>query len=380
MSSRGPLDGVSVLDMSALGPGPFCGMYLAGHGADVIEIRRPGPVDSVADPSVVFSRGKRSIVVDIRVPEGAEVVARLSEHADVLLESNRPGVLERRGLGPERLLTRNPRLVYARLTGWGQHGPRAEDAGHDINYIAGAGMLGAIAGPDDDRPIPPMNIVGDFASGSLMAALGIVMALYERQWTGRGQVVDAAMVDGAALLLAAQIEEFNGGVWAGRGRTMLSGRAPFYSTYRCSDGHWFAVGAIEPHFYENLLKVLGIDDVDVGAQFDPDGWDALRARFAERFAQYPSDHWAERVDGVDACANPVLELDQLVDDPHLVARGTIGVDDAGMTVRPAPRLGEHVAAVHGRRPVPGGDTRAVLVERGFTDVEVDQLIELAAVR
>ena len=260
---KGPLSGMKVIDMSALGPGPFCGMLLADHGADVIGVSRPstdGP-----DPSGWFSRGKRSIVVDLRSPEGPGVIFQLCETADVLIESNRPGTLERRGLDPDELLSVNPRLVYTRLTGWGQHGPYANRVGHDINYIAVAGALGAIG---NGEPVPPLNIVGDFASGALMAMIGITLALLERERTGRGQVVDAAMVDGAALLLSAQLAEFSDGQWQGRGGSTLSGAAPFYGAYECSDGRWFAVGAIEPRFYAAFLQALGLGDVALESQYD----------------------------------------------------------------------------------------------------------------
>lgn len=227
-----PLTGVRVLDLSALGPGPFCSMLLADFGADVIAVERPAPPHPF-DPAKSLSRGKRSVVVDLRAPGGAEVIARLADAADVLLESNRPGTMERRGLGPDVLCERNPRLIYTRLTGWGQDGPYRDRAGHDINYAAIAGTLGVIG---DDRPIPPLAMLGDLAGGSLFAALGIVMAIYERTVTGRGQVIDASIADGSALLNLTNLAEFNAGIWAGRGRHILPGSAPFYGPYPCADG------------------------------------------------------------------------------------------------------------------------------------------------
>ncbi|HEY2830951.1 MAG TPA: CaiB/BaiF CoA-transferase family protein, partial [Sporichthyaceae bacterium] len=253
-ATAGPLHGVRVLDLSALGPGPFCSMLLADFGADVLSVERPTTLP--LDPAAYLSRGKRSAIVDLRTTRGPEVIARLADHADVLLESNRPGTLERRGLGPDVLCARNPRLIYARLTGWGQDGPYAERAGHDINYIAIAGSLGVVG---DETPVPPLAMVGDLAGGSLVTAFGIVAALFERTVTGRGQVIDSAIVDGAALLNSTWLAEVNAGIWAGRGKHLLSGASPFYGVYQCADGGYFAVGAIEDKFYAAFLAALGLD-------------------------------------------------------------------------------------------------------------------------
>ena len=317
-------------------------------------------------------------MVDLRSPQGAEVIARLADQSDVLLESNRPGTLERRGLGPDVLLRRNPRLVYTRLTGWGQRGANASKVGHDINYIAGAGLLGTIASVDDERPIPPMNLMGDFASGAMMAALGSIMALLERERTGVGQVVDAAMVDGAALLLSAQIHEFNVGSWNGRGKGSISGAAPFYGTYRCADGRWFAVGAIERRFYREFLSALGLLDEPVEREWEQDNWPSLRARVARVFETKSRDEWTKVFEHIDGCGSPVLELDELADDPHLSERGTVVRHDGTIRVAPAPRLSLHDHNAE-RRPMPaasGGDnvTSAVLLEHGFTSDEVRELL------
>jgi alpha-methylacyl-CoA racemase len=299
------------------------------------------------------------------------------------LESNRPGTLERRGLGPDVLLRRNPRLVYTRLTGWGQRGPNASKVGHDINYIAGAGLLGAIASVDDERPIPPMNVLGDFASGSLMAALGTIMALFERERTGVGQVVDAAMVDGGAMLLSAQIHEFNVGSWNGRGKTSLSGAAPFYGTYRCADGGWFAVGAIELRFYRAFLSALGLLDEPVEREWEQANWPSLRSRVARVFETKSRDEWTEVFEHIDGCGGPVLELEELADDPHLSERGTVVRHDGTIRVATAPRLSRHDRSAD-TRPLPaasgaGNVTSAVLLENGFTSDEVRELLAAATI-
>ncbi len=366
-SADGPLSGIRVLDMSALGPGPFCSMLLSDFGAEVIAVERPEAPSF--DPAASMSRGKRSVVVDLRAPRGAEVIARLADRCDVLLESNRPGTMERRGLGPDELCARNPRLIYTRLTGWGQDGPYSHRAGHDINYTAVSGALGTIGRRD---PVPPLAFVGDLAGGSLMAAFGIVMALLERNVTGRGQVIDAAIADGSALLNTTQLAEFNAGMWAGRGSHILSGAAPFYGVYACSDGRYFAVGAIEPKFYTQFLAALGLDDADIKRQMEPSAWPELRRRVAEIFAARPRCHWTKVFAGIDGCGTPVLELDELAEDPHLSARGTIVTQDGEITAAPAPRLSRTPGRLRPRSQR-GGDTGTVLSEAGFTSEEVAAL-------
>jgi alpha-methylacyl-CoA racemase len=364
----GPLSGIRVLDTSALGPGPFCSMILSDFGADVVTVERPETPSF--DPAKFLSRGKRSTVVDLRARRGSEVIARLADHADVLLESNRPGTMERRGLGPDELCARNPKLIYTRLTGWGQDGPYSRRAGHDINYTAVAGTLGVVGG---DAPVPPLAMVGDLAGGSLMAALGIMMALFERTVTGRGQVIDAAIADGAALLNTTQLAELNLGVWAGRGQHLLSGVAPFYGVYPCFDDTYFAVGAIEPKFYAQFLGALGLDDVDLSRQMDPACWPELRRRVAKIFGNKPRSHWSEAFADIDGCGSPVLDLDELADDPHLQARGTIVTENGQVAAAPAPRLSRTPGVL---RPSPtrrGVDTRAVLAEAGFTPEDVAEL-------
>jgi alpha-methylacyl-CoA racemase len=332
----GPLAGVSVIDVSTMGPGPFASMVLADFGAEVIEIRRPVPGE--VDAADQFVRGKDQLTIDLRAPGGAELIARLTDTADVFLESYRPGTMERRGLGPAELMERNPRLVYTRLTGWGQDGPYAPRAGHDINYVAIGGPLGAVG---FDTPVPAMNLLGDFASGSFPAVLGTVLALLARERTGRGQVVDAGMVDGAAYLLFAQFCELGRGEWQGRGTGLLSGVAPFYGVYQCADGQWMSVGAIERKFYAQLLDGLGLGRELLDRQHDRAHWPAARAAIAEVFATRPRDHWAAMFAGTDACAYPVLELAETASDAHVTARGSVQMDDEGRpNVRPAPRLSE----------------------------------------
>jgi alpha-methylacyl-CoA racemase len=358
-----------VLDLSALGPGPFCSMLLADYGADVVSVVRPNP--EPFDPAPMFSRGKRTVVVDLRADGGPEVLRRLAGGVDVFLEGFRPGTMERRGLGPEQLLADNPRLVYARLTGYGQRGPYAMRAGHDITYIAVAGALGAIGRTE---PIPPLNIVGDFAGGSVNAAMGIALALFERERTGRGRVVDAAMVDGAALLMMAQLAFHGLGQWDGLGTSTLSGNAPYYGSYRCADGRWFAVGAIEDRFYLELLGLLGLDPTGVADRDDPANWPHLREQFASVFAAEPRDHWTKVFGDSDACGAAVLAIDELVDDPHLSARSTVVVHDGLAQPSPAPRFGTAGSTLD---PLPvrsrpsGPTTRAVLAQSGFSDAEID---------
>lgn len=367
----GPLHGVRVLDMSALGPGPFCSMLLADFGAEVIAVERPQPPPF--DVSPFFARGKRSAVVDLRAPGGTEVISRLADHVDVLLESNRPGTMERRGLGPDVLCARNPRLIYTRLTGWGQHGPYRDRAGHDINYIGIAGVLSVVGDAASAAPVPPLALLGDIAGGSLFAAYGITMALLQRGRTGLGQVIDSAIVDGAALLNTPQLAELNTGRWAGRGQHLLSGNAPFYGVYECADGGYFAVGALEPKFYAQFIAALDLDDLPVGDQLDPAGWPELRQRVAEIFRNKPRAHWVEVFAEIDGCGSPVLELDELAHDPHLRERATIRSDGDGLSAAPAPRLSRSPSQP---RPAParrGADTRAVLTEAGFSAAELTEL-------
>lgn len=358
-----PLDGIRVIDVSSLGPGPFCSMLLADYGAEVISVRRPDP--EPFDPGPMFSRGKRTIVVDLKADGGPDVIRRLVRESDVFLEGYRPGVMERLGVGPKVLLTENPRLIYARLTGYGQTGPYASRVGHDINYISIGGGLGAIG---RDAPVPPLNILGDFAGGSTNAVLGILLALLQRRETGAGQVVDAAMVDGVALLLSAQLAFNAKGSWEGRGRSELSGNAPHYAAYECADGRWFSIGAIEERFYREVLDALGVEESNVPDRSDPANWPHLRRLFATAFAQHPRAHWTALFSTIDACGSPVLEIDELADDPHLRARGSVLTQDGVVQAAPSPRFGATAFPTRSKPAAP--DTKGVLHDLGISDDEV----------
>ena len=367
-----PLRGIKVLDVSALGPGPFASMLLSDYGADVVAVERPrngaaGPED-VSD---LFNRGKRCVTVDLRGEHGSEVVRRLASAADVFLEGYRPGTMERRGLGPEVLLADNPRLIYTRLTGWGQSGPYSPFAGHDINYIAIGGVLGVVG---DKSPVPPLNLLGDFAGGSLMAVTGTVLALFERERTGRGQVVDAAMVDGAALLVSAQLAEHSRGAWRGRGQSLLSGKAPFYGVYRCSDGAWFSVGAIEAKFYVRLLDGLGLPLDLVPLQYDETSWDNTRTLISDIFSTRPRQHWEAVFMGTDACAFPVREIAELADDPHLRSRGTVIRRGGAVAAAAAPRLSVTPPAASATDQDAVGDARSAFADFGVGEEDLDRYV------
>jgi alpha-methylacyl-CoA racemase len=369
------LQGIRVIEMAGLAPAPFCGLILADFGADVVRVDRvgAGSVDQLA-------RGKRSVAVNLKSPEGVETVLRLAERADVLLEPYRPGVMERLGLGPDVACARNPRLVYARLTGFGQDGPYAGMAGHDINYIAISGAL-SLLGRKGEKPLPPVNLLGDFAGGGMLCALGVCLALLERGHSGRGQVVDAAMVDGAAYLSTFVYKFRNSGMWRDeRGTNMLDTGAPFYDTYRTKDGQFMSVGAIESQFYAALLRGLGLEAVAMPAQMDQGSWAATAARFADLFAQKTRDEWSAIFDGTDACVAPVLGLGEAHEHPHNRARGLLIADHQDKREpAPAPRLSRTPG--DGTRPLPGvGDhTRDVLGEFGFDRDEIDRLVASGAV-
>jgi alpha-methylacyl-CoA racemase len=372
--ARGPLAGVRILDLSGLGPAPFATMMLADFGAQVLSVHRPDPLPF--DPSVAMSRGKSGIGLDLRKPEGQAVARRLARSSDVLVEGFRPGVMERLGLGPEVLMADNPALIYGRLTGWGQSGPYARRAGHDINYLAISGALNAIG---EDKPTAPPGLLGDLANGSYTLVIGILLALFERVRTGVGQVIDAAIVDGASYLLAPMFGELELGLWDGDPEhSLLRGKAPFYGVYRCADARWFSVGAIEQKFYAAMLAILGLDDVDASAQAQMDRarWPHLRERVAAAFLTRPQAEWTARFAAVDSCGAPVLTTEELAADPHIAARRSISASDAGtLTAAPAPRLSAHPELTTDIRPRQKQDARAALTEAGFSGEEIDRLIE-----
>ncbi len=359
----GPLHGLRVLELAGIGPGPHAAMILADLGADVIRVERPsgGLEMTSADAPDVLARGRRRVAVDLKDPAGRDTVLALAELADVLLEGYRPGVTERLGVGPADCLARNPRLVYGRMTGWGQDGPLVQRAGHDITYLALSGALHAI-GRAGERPVPPLNLVADFGGGSMLLVVGVLAALWERERSGRGQVVDAAMVDGASTLLAMVWSLLGAGAWADeRGANLLDGGAPFYDTYTCADGGHVAVGALEPKFYAELLTGLGLAGEGLPQQYDRAGWPELRDRFAAVFATRTRDEWAAVFDGTDACVAPVLTLHEAPDHPHLAARSTLVESDGVRQPAPAPRFSRTSAEVPSLKPV-DVDAATILAE------------------
>ena len=375
----GPLAGIRVVELAGLGAAPYGVMLLADLGAEVIVVDRPGGGVEVA-AHVGVRRGRRSILVDLKHPRGVEVVRRLLDTADVVVEAFRPGVAERLGLGPGDVMPTRPGLVYARMTGWGQEGPLAPRAGHDLNYAALSGAV-ATLGTAGTPPPPAVNYLADLGGGGTFLALGVLAALLERARTGHGRVVDAAMVDGAASLTAF-VRGLGGlGAWSGeRGTNLLDGGAPFYATYACADGRYVAVGAIEAPFYAALLAGLGLD-ADAWPQHDRARWPELRAALTAAFAARDRDAWEAAFAGVDACVTPVLGLDEAAAHPHHRARGTF-VDVPGVAwpaPAPAPRFVGAVAAVPSAPPEPGADTRDVLTAAGYDAAEVAALLEAGAV-
>ncbi|MFI6826270.1 CaiB/BaiF CoA transferase family protein [Kribbella sp. NPDC050241] len=368
----GPLQGVKVVELAGIGPAPFACMMLAELGADVLRIDRPGGGLAFGPPEYeLVNRGRRSVALDLKNPTAIDVVRRLAAQADVLVEGFRPGVAERLGVGPEDCHAINPRLVYGRMTGWGQDGPLAQTAGHDIDYLAVSGalhLIGRAGGP----PQVPANLLGDFAGGSLYLVVGVLAALHEAQRSGRGQVVDAAIVDGSAHLTTMLLGALAAGNWRqDRGTNLLDTGAPFYDVYETADGKHVAVGAIEPQFYDELIATLGISAPD---RNDPANWPELRKVLTETFLQRTQDEWAQAFDGTDACVAPVLPL--AADHPHLVARGTF-MDHGGIRqAAPAPRFSGTPTSL-GRPPArPGQHTRDALAEWGITDI--DELLETGA--
>ena len=362
----GPLTGLRVVELAGLGPCPHAAMVLADLGADVVRIDRATGRSALAAPEQdVLLRGRRSVFADLKSPEGVALVLDLVERADVLVEGFRPGVAERLGIGPDACLERNPRLVYGRITGWGQEGPLAPRVGHDLNYLGLTGTLAAI-GRSEGTPVPPLNLVADFGGGSMLLLVGVLAALHERERSGTGQVVDAAMVDGVALL-SQMLWSFRGsGFWNdGRQTNLLDGAAPFYDTYVCADGKHVAVGALEPQFYARLLEGLGLDAAHLPAQMDSAGWPALREAIGGVIRQRTRDEWTVVFDGVDACVTPVVELAETLDEPHLKARGTYVVVGGVQQAAPAPRFSRTPAAAPTAPGVPGADADAVRADWGL---------------
>jgi alpha-methylacyl-CoA racemase len=363
---RGPLAGVRVLELAGIGPGPFCAMMLADAGATVLRIDRPGPGRSRSDHELL-NRGRRSAVLDLKHPRAVDALLRLVDTADVLLEGFRPGVTERMGIGPDICLGRNPRLVYARMTGWGQQGPLSQTVGHDIGYIARAGALHAL-GRSGGPPQFPANLLGDFGGGGMLMAYGICAALVERAASGRGQVVDAAIVDGVASLLAMPLMLMAQGLWRDeRGVNLLDGGVPWYDVYQTADGKWMAVGALEPRFYDALVSGLGLTGLP--DRHDPRNWPELRERLSARFCERTRDEWTAVFAGSEACVEPVLSLHEAAADPHLAGRGTYVSGDGVIQPAPAPRFSRTPGRLAQPPAVRGEHTIEALTEWGLADAE-----------
>jgi alpha-methylacyl-CoA racemase len=361
-SMSGPLQGLRVVELAGIGPGPHAAMILGDLGADVVRIERPskGPAIPANHKPDYLLRNRRSVAANLKSEEGRDLVLHLIAKADVLIEGFRPGVTERLGLGPGDCANVNERLIYARMTGWGQTGPRSQQAGHDINYISLNGVLHAI-GRAGERPVPPLNLVGDFGGGSMFLIVGILSALFERERSGKGQVIDAAMVDGSSVL-SQMIWAFRvSGLWRDeRGVNMLDTGAPYYDTYTCADGRYVAVGAIEPQFYAELLVRLGLESADLPDQNDVGRWPELRARLTEVFASQDRDHWAKVFADSDACVTPVLSFAEVETEPHVTERDTFYREDDFLFAAPAPRFSRSAPSTPRRPGVPGADTDAVL--------------------
>jgi alpha-methylacyl-CoA racemase len=375
----GPLSGLRVIELAGIGPGPFCGMMLADMGAEVIRVDRPGGNPSAAGGHDILFRNRRNVAVNLKHPDGVETILRLCESADALFEGYRPGVAERLGVGPEQCMARNPKLVYGRMTGWGQDGPLAQTAGHDINYISLSGALHAV-GRRGEKPVPPLNLFGDFGGGGMMLAFGMVCALLEAQKSGHGQVVDSSMVEGSAALMAMFYGLKSQGLFSDqRGSHMLDSGAHFYDVYETADGRYVSIGAIEPQFYALLKEKAGLDEEHFGAQMDPSKWPEQKEQIAAIFRGKTRDEWCELMEGTDVCFAPVLGLEEAPDHPHNKARKSF-IDVAGVTQHaPTPRFSRTAPGTPTPMATPGTDTREVLASAGFSGDEIDTLVRDNAV-
>lgn len=367
----GPLQGFKVIELAGLGPAPFAGMLLADLGAEVICVDRmvPTETDLHAVHSKVLRRNKQSISLNLKQPAAIEAVLRLIESADVLLEGFRPGVMEKLGLSPDVCLARNSRLVFGRMTGWGQTGPLAQAAGHDINYIALSSALHAIGTPE--QPLPPLNLVGDFGGGGMLLVAGVLAAALNARVTGKGQVVDAAMTDGSALLMGLMYGRLAEGHWRDeRGQNMLDGAAHFYGTYRCADGKWIALGSIEPQFYALLIEKSGLSDVDQTQQRDPASWPSMRQKFERIFATRTRQEWCDVMEGTDVCFAPVLSMTEAPLHPHNVARGTFCEVEGVLQPSVAPRFSQTPTSAIRAPAATGADTVDIMRQLGYSAPEI----------
>ena len=382
----GPLSHLTVIELAGIGPGPFACMMLADLGAKVIRIDRipsgkpgAGGLEDLMRNDGFVDRGRQSIAINTKDPRGVETVLRLAQNADILIEGFRPGVAEKLGLGPRDLHARNARLVYGRMTGWGQTGPLAQAAGHDINYIALTGALHSM-GAGDRPPVPPLNLVGDYGGGGMLLVVGVLAAYTQAQHTGQGQVVDAAMTDGAALLMAAQYGLMAKGFWHdGRESNFLDGAAHFYGTYECADGRYVSIGAIEPQFYAKLMQVCEITDAHFQRQWDEGEWPALRDKVAAVFRRRTRDAWCELLEGSDACFAPVLSMSEAPSHPHNVARGSFVTDGSAAQPAPAPRFDRTPTSLPPKAPRAGQHSAALLKESGFAPADIAALVAAGVV-
>lgn len=381
-TAQGPLAGLKVVEVGGVGPGPFCGMLLSDMGAEVVRIDRKDATESglpVERRFDVMFRGRRSLALDLKRPLAVDAVKRMLGRADVLIEGFRPGVMERLGLGPAVCLALNPRLVYGRMTGWGQSGPLAQDAGHDLNYIALSGALHAM-GPKGGAPAIPLNLVGDFGGGAMYLAFGILCAVHEARSSGQGQVVDAAMVDGATALMSMVYGLFAAGYWKDeRGSNRLDSGAPWYNVYETRDGRHVAIGCTEPSLFRNTLAVLGLQEANLPPQHDREGWPVMQRAFAEVFRSRTREQWCDAFAGTATCFSPVLSLAESSQHPHQIARGNF-VECAGvLQPAPAPRFSRSTAAELRPPPRPGQHSREVLEDWGFAPEDVAQLVHSGAI-
>jgi alpha-methylacyl-CoA racemase len=379
----GPLSGIRVVELAGIGPAPFCGMMLSDMGAEVLRIDRTGPVDLGlnGDPKFdVLNRGKQSVAIDLKSPAGMNAALRLISLSDAVIEGFRPGVMERLGLGPAECLSRNPRLVYGRVTGWGQTGPMAQTAGHDVNYIALTGVLHAI-GRRHEKPVPPLNLIGDFGGGGMVLAFGVVCAILQTRQSGKGQIIDAAMIDGSLALMAGIFGLRAEGSWSDeRGTNALDTGAPFYDVYETADQKYIAIGALETRFYQALLKGLGLENDGLQDQWDKSGWPRLREALSARIASRSRDEWVTIFADYDACLAPVLSTEEAIAHPHHRERGTFVTLDGVVQPAPAPRFSVTATEIQSPPPVPGEHSETALAAWGFSADEIAALLSGGAVR
>ena len=376
----GPLKDIKVIEMAGIGPAPFCGMILADMGAEVISVERITAAGR-GSSSDIASRGKKSIAVDIRKPEGQDIIKKLVESADVLIEGFRPGVMEKNNLGPDELLNINPKLIFGRMTGWGQNGPLANAAGHDINYIALSGVLGAI-GKKDTPPPPPLNLIGDFGGGGMLLALGVCAALNTVNKEGKGQVIDAAMTEGSALLMSMMYGMLNSGIWTDtRDSNLLDGAAHFYGCYECKDGKFVSIGSIEPQFYSLLREKMNIDEDIFDNQMDKNSWPALRENLENRFKEKTRDEWCQIMEGTDICFAPVLSMNEAINHEHNVERKSFFDLDNVVQPSPAPKFSYSESEVSHPPVKVGTHTKEIMISLGledkFTELTSQQIISEA---